>query len=66
MLDKALKINDAASVLSIHRTHLYKLIRDGKISAFYITPGRRVILQSEIERYITSRKALVANHEANS
>lgn len=47
----ALRINDAARVLSLGRTSIYKLIGEGKLKPINIA-GRVLIPRAEIERLI--------------
>jgi len=54
MNDKALKIKDVALTLSVHRQTVWNLIKAGKLEAVRVSPRRRAILQSEINRYLNT------------
>lgn len=48
----ALRIGDAAAALSISRSSIYNMIRDGRLKSVKIA-GRTLILRSEIERLLS-------------
>lgn len=52
--DRALKIKEVASVLSVHYQTVWTLIRDGKIKAVNVSPRRKVVFESEVNRYLSA------------
>ena len=56
MSDTILKLKDAAKQLTLSMPTLRRLIDDGTIKTISPSPGRRAVLQSEIDRYVESLK----------
>jgi len=54
--DKAIKIKEVATILSVHYQTVWTLIKDGKLKAINVSAGRKAVLQSEINRYLESLK----------
>ena len=50
----ALSIKEACKILSIHRQTLWRLAQADKIKIINVSPRRRVILRSELDRYLKS------------
>lgn len=48
----ALRVADACNSLSISRSSLYNMIRDGRLKSVKIA-GRTLVLRSEIERLLS-------------
>jgi excisionase family DNA binding protein len=56
-------VNDAAEILSISRTTLYKKINSGEVLQVKIS-GRTLVPQSSLDSYVKRLKALARENEA--
>lgn len=56
MQDQCYSLKETAQFLSITRQTLWRLIRDKKIQSICVSERRKVILKSELDRYIQSLK----------
>jgi len=56
MQEQCFSLKEVARLLSIHRQSVWRLIKSGKLNAVNVTEGRRVILKSELDRYLESLK----------
>lgn len=54
MNDMAMNLNDVAKALTVHRNTVLTLIKNGKLKAVRVSPGRRAVLQSELNRYLST------------
>lgn len=51
-MDSFYTLPEVCRILKIKRGTLHSLIGQGKIKAFYITPGKRAIKKEELEKYM--------------
>lgn len=48
---RALNVNSAATYMGVHRSTIYRLVRDGAIKARKVA-GRTVFLRDELDRFL--------------
>ena len=56
-MKQAYTVLEAAQQMSLSRSTMYELIRQGKIAAVQVTPDKKVIRAAEIERFLSENEA---------
>jgi excisionase family DNA binding protein len=54
MNERGIGIVEVARTLGVHRQTVWRLIKEKRLRAVMVSPGRRVVLQSELNRYFES------------
>ena len=54
--ERALNFAQVAEILTVHKATVYRLVGSGQLKAVNVSPGRKVVLQSELDRYLKSLK----------
>jgi len=55
--ERAISLKETAAILSVSRPTLLKLLDERKLKSVRVSPGRRAVLRSELDRYLASLTA---------
>lgn len=49
-------VPDAADILGVQKAYIYQMINQGSIPAYRVSPGKTLIIRSELDNYIHTQQ----------